>query len=1296
MIKTELAIIGMGFHVGEFDSVEAFAKGLVVSKKAFKSGTNNDGAFIFDRDILVEKTIAEALQDSGISEKEKKSAAFIWHHASAPQEKRFIVGEGAAKIAAHFGLGGISYNIYDGENSIFRGMALAQHLIGEKLASVVAICVTPPINKLSEAADGNEVEGSVVLLLKEKEQALLDCNKIYAGLSALTIIDEVPADEVSFANEDIVDEFVAALKLAEVTDGELRAVEVPDLGNVGYYEAIGKIFNEGLAEYPVKEYFFVADTESFIGERLAISTAASFVKHALQLFYYHVFIFEQESGDGVSFFVDKDPSIWNVHPGRRTTAITSMSDDTDGDGYIGFAVLTDCIDTMEDDQKCRCKDGLLPIACSDSDELCLILLALQNAILAESQGSDEGKVLKNICDEAWRIYKSIESPKYTVVLMFDTLDALVDEIGLLLAKKEEFTEGSDFNPSFRHASKRGSYFTAQPYGKDAKVVYMNPPGSAQHMLLFYEMLMLFPRYRNLYADISNGKFAEDMNELDYRFGRFTMELLMIGIVDQIAKNRFGLSADILTGASLGEIATMFANDCMETDLRDSPGTMKLMEAFLKAYTAVPYKLSVKYVKANIEDIRRAAAEVEDVYILVSASPYGAFVSGKPEAMEKFIEKNNFIAWALDLNSAIHTPYVEQYYDEIYEAMLECKNKFRSDLGVEVYSTYYKKPVGDTFEEIAKFVAAILIKPCDFYGLLEVLYDKGSRVFVDMSTGGTCLTWAQETFLNRDTLCFSIYPSFMDSRGSLLKTFAKLLSNHINVNIDTFLNSFEFSFAEESNPINLEDKVDMKSTASEMVAWPIDEHLMPAKDLTQAVSESNNNSSATMIEKNVLPSVDVTSLIHKYVNQTSLAAYGMYLENEKLLLEKLIKADKKPNIRLDEKLIEKPGKKQCLWDYDDIMEIIDGSPSKVWGEKYAALDGFEIRARLPLPPFMFVDRVVAIDAEFGKFRPSSIDIEYEITDDCILLISDSKVSILLLTEASHVAILLLAYIGIDLAYGGGVSYRILDSATTLHDDFPTKGDTICSRLEFVEFVQSGTITLVKSRYTSHVNGRELLTINILGGFFAEEDLNKGGMGMLPAKLPDPATLAGREPLKRMRPREELLTDLKMFYDSEYDVNFYRTRDSMDIEKLYIDPKAQMIDRIVSIDFYGGNYGLGCIIGEKEITEDHWSFDVHFKNDPVFPGSLLVEGANHLKMVFALNAGYAVPGGKYILSFELERPIKATFRGQVRKMDSVVRFVQHFKEIREIPKGVVLVSDCDVIWQDNIVARIVDLSVILEEK
>lgn len=59
------------------------------------------------------------------------------------------------------------------------------------------------------------------------------------------------------------------------------------------------------------------------------------------------------------------------------------------------------------------------------------------------------------------------------------------------------------------------------------------------------------------------------------------------------------------------------------------------------------------------------------------------------------------------------------------------------------------------------------------------------------------------------------------------------------------------------------------------------------------------------------------------------------------------------------------------------------------------------------------------------------------------------------------------------------------------------------------------------------------------------------------------------------------------------------------KLPLSPML-MVDRITDIYQDGGKYGKGRIRAELDINEDLWFFHCHFKNDPVMPGCLGLDG------------------------------------------------------------------------------------------
>jgi acyl transferase domain-containing protein/3-hydroxymyristoyl/3-hydroxydecanoyl-(acyl carrier protein) dehydratase len=1238
--KNELAIIGMGFYAAEFDSVKSFLNGLMTSKKAFQTDTDINGKYLTNSDALIEKTLAEALTDSGLSQEELKDTAFVLFNEALPEKTVFVSGGAAAQAAGSFGIGGPAYTLCSGASPLFRGLALAEYLIEKALATTVCLCIAPAVHDPDNEAEGLlAAEGAAVFVLRKKSKALANHNKIYACISAVTIAEQA----------GIVKGLCKALEIGHVGHNELRVADIQGSGCDEFSETFNRMLGEQFCDYLDESNFTITDTGRWFGRKLAILSAASLIKHALQLAFFHVFIYEHNSEPGPGLFDKLEKSLWSAKGEKRVSLIAHITEEVCD--YAAFAVLTECLDTLEENTQCLSNLALLPIACTGLDDLRNSLVDLLKAAASPDMAADAG--LQAVWKNAWREYRAIESPAYTAVLLFDSRKSLEEEIIAMLAAAEGLSDGNRFVSGKRYESKRGSFFTADPIGKEAKIAFMNPPGTMQHFLLFFQMLMMFPRYRHEYLAYLNGEMQRGMDEIDLRYRCSGMEMGMIGIVNMAARDVFGLSPDILTGASLGEFASLFSYDCLHYGINDDPiGSMTaLMAAFLAVYTYSAEKISPMFCKGPLEEVKRVAAKEPGVYVSVTASPNSSFIAGTQEAVDRVIKEGGFLAWRLTDNLSIHTPIVDHLYDTVYEAALKCNISIRSDVDFEVFSTHFKKTIGHTKEDFSEYVASILIKRCDFYGLLEAVYKKGGRVFIDMGTGGTCYDWASETFEGRNVFVLSIYPPFLDPVSNMFKTFAKLLSNHINFNNEAITNAFAHPFMEgginECRPPGEPD-----NTAAVIEATPL----------------APNDAFAGHSPR-------VAGFIRQGL-KNNLNAYEKYLENERLLLDWLIRTNTR----------------RVVWDYEQILEITAGSPSKVWGKKYEALDSLAKRARVPLPPFLFFNRVVGIGAEFGQLKPSWIEVETDINDDSILLISKNIITPIILAESSHAAILLLSYIGIDIIYGEGAGYRILNTQEEYYNDLPVRGDTLRSRLEFTDFVKSGSVTLVKSNYSCYKGNKLILTLKLLGGFFTERDLVDAN-GILSKKKSE--LTPQMPPLPKYKPLVQPVKDLAGLADGKYGPLLFPTRTSTEAERFYINPMIRMLDRIISMDLSGGDYGLGMIIAEKDIDENHWTFKVHFKNDPVFPGTLLAETTCQIQFLFAIYTGYIKGDRKYFLPSNKRAPIKSTFRGEIKPVASTIRFIQHIKEITETDNEVFLAADCDVYWQGKHVARMEDYCLIIEE-
>ena len=346
-------------------------------------------------------------------------------------------------------------------------------------------------------------------------------------------------------------------------------------------------------------------------------------------------------------------------------------------------------------------------------------------------------------------------------------------------------------------------------------------------------------------------------------------------------------------------------------------------------------------------------------------------------------------------------------------------------------------------------------------------------------------------------------------------------------------------------------------------------------------------------------------------------------------------------------------------------MTDTSMAAVLGEKYKEVDKYPVRSRMPLPPFLFVSRIMSIDAEFGVFRPSSIVTEFDLDEDNVFRCNSNTISPLVASEASHVAIFLMGYMGLDAISQGTLSYRAIDSSMTAYSERPFRvGDTLKTVLKLQRFVKNGSTTLVYFTFESY-NGDELIFITeATGGFFTKADLasNKG-------------IIAPKKQLrKNVEPREfpHWSNSTKTSYNKEEMDAFYRA----DYEKCFgVKPRAshkeiyylphdiKMVDRVTQIDYNGGVYGRGLICGEKQITPDMWPFKAHFKNDPVFPAIIVSDAVTQLGMFLFTHAGLLEKFPNPYFTNVMDNCIKSRFRGQTRYGYSTLRYEVSIKDLVE---------------------------------
>ncbi|WP_242689340.1 beta-ketoacyl synthase N-terminal-like domain-containing protein [Photorhabdus cinerea] len=341
----------------------------------------------------------------------------------------------------------------------------------------------------------------------------------------------------------------------------------------------------------------------------------------------------------------------------------------------------------------------------------------------------------------------------------------------------------------------------------------------------------------------------------------------------------------------------------------------------------------------------------------------------------------------------------------------------------------------------------------------------------------------------------------------------------------------------------------------------------------------------------------------------------------------------------------------LFDERQIIELTDGLVSNVLGAEYAKVDCYPVRTRMPSPPYLFVSRITALSAVKDRLEPCYIEWEYDIPVDAWYVV-DGKAPDFIVLESSHALIVAFTVIGCDHLFKGQLGYRAVDSQTTVYSEMPKVGEVLRGRVDIKSCVRAGGMVLIAYEYYCYVGERLVLKQEANSGFFTMRDIAKvrqidTAPYFAAAKLAKPFT----PPLRCQRQRFDeqhinalMQGDLATCFGPQY---------AFEGAGRLFAPHSRMLSRVLDVDLSGGPFGLGEVIGEVDIDPEHWVFEVHFKNDPIMPATLLVEGCEQLMQFYLYYLGLEsqsdlVSQTLYNLQYS------AKFRSEVKRERDVLRY------------------------------------------
>ncbi|MCC6592369.1 MAG: acyltransferase domain-containing protein [Xanthomonadales bacterium] len=334
---------------------------------------------------------------------------------------------------------------------------------------------------------------------------------------------------------------------------------------------------------------------------------------------------------------------------------------------------------------------------------------------------------------------------------------------------------------------------------------------------------------------------------------------------------------------------------------------------------------------------------------------------------------------------------------------------------------------------------------------------------------------------------------------------------------------------------------------------------------------------------------------------------------------------------------------------DLETHASGRISDIFGPAFAGQDGYTRQVRMPEPPLLLCDRVVAIDGEPMGMGKGRIVTQTEVANHGWALLH-GRLPAGVMIEAGQADLMLISWLGVDALNRGERVYRLLGCELTYHGDLPRAGDTLHFDIVLDGHAAQGDVRLMFFHYDCVNGGRAQLSVRGgQAGFFTDAEL-AASAGCLwspqaqaivdTPRLDPPAAACTRTTLAR--------ADLEALAAGDaascFGAGFERARTHTRTPSIHAG-RMLLLDRVTELAIDGGPWRRGYLRAELDIHPAQWFFAGHFKNDPCMPGTLMFEACLQAMAVYLAGCGYTLKRDGWRFQPVPELPYQLQCRGQV---------------------------------------------------
>lgn len=717
----------------------------------------------------------------------------------------------------------------------------------------------------------------------------------------------------------------------------------------------------------------------------------------------------------------------------------------------------------------------------------------------------------------------------------------------------------------------------------------------------------------------------------------------LGIAVTDTLSALGVSPRYAVGYSLGESAALFATRAW-TDRNEMFARMQRTSLFSRDLAGelaaarevwnVAPDWMMAVVDAPAERVQRVLADHPRAYLLIVNTDAQCVIGGHRPAVEGVIAELGVGAYELKGTTSVHCEVVEPVLER-YQALHELPT--RAPEGIAFYSGASGQRYEVTRESAAEAIAMQARAGVDFPATVRQAYADGARVFIEIGPGSSCTRMIREILHDRPFVARAVLPPTGDGWGSWLRAVAVAAAHGAPVDLG-----------------NVTDELAVEATRGADVIVPNGRRgatvrptprREPPRPTVPLPKQSDSLASA---------------LVRASAERA--AAHDAFLRLTALRTEQMT--------QLMGALLQQPHERRVFMDRDQCLEFATGHIGSVLGGDYAVVDTFPTRVRLPDEPLMLVDRIVEVEGEPRSMKPGRVVTEHDVHAQRWYL-DHGRIPTGVAIEAGQADLFLSAFLGIDEQTRGESVYRLLDASVTFHRGLPSAGERIVYDIRILELFHQAGSWFFRFEFDGTVNGAPLMTMrNGLAGFFTSAQL-AAGEGVKLTRL-DRRPMEGRLPHGKMRfaPVRAGVTErldvaqvdaLRRGELSQAFGDAFARLELTQPSRLPEQQELRLVDRVTSLSFDDGRYGLGQIRAELDIHPDDWFLVCHFVDDQVMPGTLMYESCLQTLRIYCMRLGWIGHDDDVTSEPVTGVASRLRCRGQVTEHTRKVTYEVHVKEL-----------------------------------